>query len=157
MFVTAEFVFLNRELNKINNIIKNTQLECNQKYGYNCYAKIDVKCSVKFFDKIENKTKNIMIEHENIIGKVNKILQSSKGIIKFISALELIIRIQGKICKNVVNAYAICDNVPIIWKKHYVKIRHDRYGKHNQLCRENHFHNFANFNGCYLIMCFSFL
>ena len=76
-----------------------------------------------------------MIEHEKIIGKVNKILQSTKGMIKFIRALELTIRIQGKVHKNIINAYVNCDNVPILWKKHYAKIKHDRYDKHNQLCR----------------------
>ena len=71
MFVTSELVYINPKLNEINKIIKDIQLEYNQKYGYNYYTKVNVKCNVKFFDKIENKTKKIMIEHENIIGKVN--------------------------------------------------------------------------------------
>ena len=33
MFVTREYVFINPKLNEINNIIKNTQLEYEQKYG----------------------------------------------------------------------------------------------------------------------------
>ena len=41
-----------------------------------------------------------MIEHENIIGKVNKIMQSPQGMIKFIRALGLTIRIQGRIQKK---------------------------------------------------------
>ena len=98
---------------------------------------------------IENKTKNITIEHMNIIGRVNKIMQSSKRMNKFIRALELTIIIQGRIRRNVVNAYLKCDGIPILWKKHYSKIAHDSYCKHNQHCRESHFHGFTNFNGCF--------
>ena len=149
MFITAEFVSIDPKLNEINDIIKNTQLEYNQKYGSDYYAKVDVKCNVKVFDKKENKTKNIMIEHKNIIGKVDKIMQSAKEMIKFIRALELTIIIQERIHKNIVNAYVNCDNVPILWKKHYARIRHDRYDKHNQHCRESHFLDFTKCNGCF--------
>ena len=103
MFVTSELVFINPKLNEIKNIIKNTQLEYQQKYGYNNYRNVIVKCNVKLFDKIENKTKNIMIEHVNIIGKVKKITQSSKKMIKFIRVLELTIIIQGRIVKIVID------------------------------------------------------
>ena len=85
MFVTSEFIYINPKFFEINNITKkNTQLEYNQKNGYYYYRKVNVKCNVKFFHKIENKTKNIMIEHMNFIGKVKKIMQSSKGMIKLI-------------------------------------------------------------------------
>ena len=36
-----------------------------------------------------------------------------------------------------------CDNVPIIWRKHYARIRHDRYYEHNQHCRESYFSWFS--------------
>ena len=84
----------------------------------------------------------------NIIGKVKRIMQSCKGMIKFIRALELKIIIQGKLHENVVNVYLKCDGIPLLWKKHYSKITHDRYYKHNQHCRESHFHDFTNCNGC---------
>ena len=67
MFVTAEFVFINPNINEITKIIKNTQIEYKQIYGYDYYRNVNVKCIVKFFDKIENKTKNSMIEHINVI------------------------------------------------------------------------------------------
>ena len=54
MFITSEFVYINPKLDEINNIIKNTQLEYNQKYGYNYYTKVNVKCNVKFFDRKQN-------------------------------------------------------------------------------------------------------
>ena len=52
---------------------------------------------------------------------MNKLMQLSKGMIKFTRALELTNRIHGRIQKNVVNAYLKCDNIPILWKKHYSK------------------------------------
>ena len=116
MFVTNEFVFINPKLNEINNI-KNTQLEYKKKYDYNYCTKVNVKCNVKFFEKIENKTKKLMIERDNNIGEVIKKMQWSKGMKKFISVLELTIKLQGRNYKNVVDAYLKCDNIPILWEK----------------------------------------
>ena len=84
MFVTSEIVYNNLKLNEINNYIKNTQLEYNQKYGYDYYREVNVKCNVKFFDKIENKTKNIVIEHMTVIGKLNKKCNRLKGWLHFL-------------------------------------------------------------------------
>ena len=93
-----------------------------------------------------------MIERDNIVGEVNKVMQSSKVVNKFIRALKLTIIIQGRICKNVVNAYIKCDNIPILWKKCFLEIAHDRSCEYNQHCRERHFHNFTScksiINGC---------
>ena len=120
-----------------------------QKYKCNYYTDVNVKCNVNFCDKTENKMKNIMIQHENIIGKVNKILEWFKGLIKFIRALELTIRIQGRVHKNIVNVYSKSDGIPILWKKHYLKITHDRYYKHNQRRRMRYVHDFTRCNGCF--------
>ena len=65
-----------------------------------------------------------MIERDNIIGDVNKIMQLSKGMNKFLRFLELTIIIQG-IYKNIVNAYLKCDNIPTFWKKYFLKSAHD--------------------------------
>ena len=97
MFVTSEIVFNNPKLNEIHNIIKNTQLKYEQKYGYNYYRKVNVNCNVMFFDKLENKTKNTMIERDNIVGEVNKITQLSKGMYNFIRALKLTLIKKGRI------------------------------------------------------------
>ena len=50
-----------------------------------------------FYDKMKNKTKNTIIDRENIFGEVNKKMQSSKGVYKFIRALNLKIILQGTI------------------------------------------------------------
>ena len=150
MFVTTEILFINPELNEINIFTKNTQLQCNQKFGYDYSSKVIVKCIVKFVDKKENKRKNFMIEYENIIGKENKISHSSKGVIKFIRALELTIRLQGRIHKNV-NASLNCDGIPILWIKQNLKMAHDEGYKYNQYCRIRYVHHFTSCNGCFLL------
>ena len=149
MFIAAEFVFINPKLKEIKKIIKNTQPNYVQKYECNYYTEDNLKCNVKFFDKIESKRKNVLIEHENIIGKVNKIRQSSKGMIKFIRALELTIRIRGRIHKNKINAYLKCAGIPIIWRKHYLKMAHDEGYKYNQHCRMRYVHDFTCCKGCF--------
>ena len=114
MIVPSENVYNNPKLNEICNIIKNTQLKSEQKYLYNYNGKVDVECNVTFYDKIKNKTKNIVIERENIFVEVNEVLKSSKGVYKLIRALDLINVIQGISYKNVENKYLRFDNNPIL-------------------------------------------
>ena len=59
--------------------------------------------------------------------------------VKIIIARELTIRIKGRIHKNIIKAHINCDNVPILWKKHYKRIGHDRFYKRCQHFRENYF------------------
>ena len=56
--------------------------------------------------------------------------------------------IQGKLYKNVVNAYLNCDNLPILRKFFFVKIAQDGGCEYYQHCRERHFHDFTSCNGC---------
>ena len=117
--------FNNPKLNEINNIIKNTQLKNEQKHGYNYYRKVNVNYNVKFFDKIENKTKITMIERDNIVGEVNKRMHLSKGMYDFIRAHKWTLITQRRNYKNVVNAYLKCDKIPVLWKNFSLKIGHD--------------------------------
>ena len=54
---------MNPKLNEITDIINNTRLEHDQNYGDNYCRKIEVRCNIKFFHKIKNKTKNITIKY----------------------------------------------------------------------------------------------
>ena len=128
-------------------MIKNTHHKYTRKYGCIYITEVNITCNVKCFDKTENKTKIFMIDRENVIGIVNKIMQSSEGMVEFIRVLELTIRIQERIQKNV-HANLKCDNIPILWKKHYLTIAHDGSCKFNQNCREKYFHDFTSCNGC---------
>ena len=104
-----------------------------------------INVTLNFLIKQKNETKNFTIECYNVLGGMNKVMQSSAGFLKFISAIELIIIIPGRIYKNVVNACLKCDNVPVLRKKYTVKIANDRKcvtSRFIQDCRERHFHNF---------------
>ena len=63
IIVTSECIFINPIKNELNNIINNTILEHNKKYGDKYCRKIEFKSNIHFFDKIKNKrnftTKNI--------------------------------------------------------------------------------------------------
>ena len=87
-------------MNEISNIIRNTILALNQKYGDNYCRKIEVGSNVKFFDKIKNKTKNSTIK--NYRG-VRKTIVASKGVYEFVKVNTLSILIEGNIYKIVIN------------------------------------------------------
>ena len=53
MIVTSEHIFVNPKLNEITDTIKNTRLEHDLKYGDKYCGKIEVRCNIKFFDKIK--------------------------------------------------------------------------------------------------------
>ena len=144
LVVTREYVWINPNLNEIKNIIKNTHLEYEQKYGYHYNRDVIVKCSVEFFDK-KNETIIILIECYNVFGKIQKVMQSSHIFMKFIRAFELILRIQGRIYENVEIVSLEGDNVRILWKKCFMKIANIRERvahRFNQYCREKHFIRF---------------
>ena len=122
---TSEYVYNNIKLKETRNIVENTLLEYERKYGANCYGSVKVECVAIFMDKINNESKTITIERYNIIGELNKISQSSKGMSKFIRVIELKIMKQGRNYKNDSNAYLGWSNIPILWRKYYLKIAHD--------------------------------
>ena len=93
---TSECVYNNIELNETCNIVENTPLEYERKNGATCYRSVKVKCGAKFSDKIKNETEIVTIGRFNIIGELNKLMQSSKGMCKFFEIIELKFIIQGR-------------------------------------------------------------
>ena len=99
-------------------------------------------------DKIKNETKHITIESYNIIGELNKIMQSSKDMINLIRIIELKIIIKGRIYENVIDNYLKSGCIPILWKRIFVKIVRERDNLYNrperfiQHCRQRHFCRF---------------
>ena len=91
--------------------------------------------------------KNIMIERYNIFGGVNKVLQSSKGMYKFIRPIGLIIIIEGKTYKNDKNIYLKSDSIPILWKKFFLKMANDGDNGLNTFNQHHRERCFSNFDG----------
>ena len=113
-------------MNETRKIVENTLPEYERKYGANCHRSVKVKCVAIFSEKTNNETKLVTIERYNFIGELNKKMQSSKGMCKFIGVIELKIRIQGRFYKNDTYAYLRCAKIPISWRKYYKKIANDR-------------------------------
>ena len=118
--VTSEYIFIKPIKKEINNIINNTILEHNKKYGDNYYRKIEFKYDIQFFDKIKNKTKNITTKN------IKKLIIASQGRYELIKTNKLSILIEGRIYKNVINTYMKCDNIPFLWRKFFLNIANNR-------------------------------
>ena len=56
MIVTNEYVYNNRELKEINDVLEKTRVEHARKHGYNC-EEIKINFNVYFFDKKITKEK----------------------------------------------------------------------------------------------------
>ena len=126
MIVTSEYIFLNPKINEITDILNNTRLGQDQKYGDNCSRKIEVRCNINFLDKIKNKTKNITISDYHVHRGMKKTIIASQGRYELIGSNKLSILIEGNIYKNVINNYMKFNNIPVLWKKFFLKITNNR-------------------------------
>ena len=82
MIVTSEYVYDNIKLNETRNILQNTIEEYKKEYDFDLYRDVKTRCVGKFYDKILNETKNIIIDRYNIIGELKRIMQKSRVEIK---------------------------------------------------------------------------
>ena len=89
IIITSECNYNNIKLNETRNIVENTLLEHEQKYGANYHRSIEVKCVADFLDKIKNEIKIIIIERFIFIEDLNKIIQSSNGMIELIRIVKV--------------------------------------------------------------------
>ena len=122
-------------MNETRNILQNTIEECKKGYGFDLYRDVKVRCVGDFYDKIKkNERKFIIINHYNIIGELNKIMQKSRGEIKLIKIIEVKIIIEGRIYKNIMHMYFKSGCMPILWKNFYGRFRYNKHvnrnGKH---------------------------
>ena len=81
---TTEYVYNNIKLDNLRNFLENTLHGYEQKNGANYRRILKIICIAEFLDKVKNETKNITIENYNIVGELNKIMQSSEGMNKLI-------------------------------------------------------------------------
>ena len=75
---------------------------------------------------------------------MNRTVQSSGSMCKLIRIVELKIIKEGRVLKNVKDIYLRSENIPLLWKKFYMKIANERTNqyirsKFMQHCRERHF------------------
>ena len=146
MIITSEYIYNNIQLNETSNIVENTVPEHEQKHGGYYRKIVKVWCVAEFLDKMKNETKIITIECYNIIGELNKVMQSSRGRIKFIRIIELKIIIKRRIKEIVLDLYLECENNPILQKKLFMKIVNSRQQRFIQNYRVRHFCNFNENN-----------
>ena len=149
IIVTSENDYNIIRLNGTRNTLEKTLLEYEQKYGVDNRKIVKVKCVGEFMDKLKNKTKNITNELYNIIGELNKVMQSLKGMINLVRIIELKIVIKRIIFENVLDYSLNCEKNPILWKKFLMKIANNRNNLYNrpesfiQHCSVKHFCNFS--------------
>ena len=84
IILTNEYVYNNIKLDETHNIVENTLLENIRKYGANYHRSVEVKCVAEFLDKIKYEIKIIIFKRYNITEELNKIMQSSNGLIESI-------------------------------------------------------------------------
>ena len=138
----SDYVYKNNKLNETRNIIENTLLEYERKYGGKYSRSVKVKCVAKFSDKRINETKNFTIERYNIIREVNTTMKSTKWLCIFLRLYELKNIIEGESYENVIDISLKNENYPRLWKIFFFKIANDRdngSNTFNQHHRETHF------------------
>ena len=84
-------------MDETRSIIENTIEEYERKYGYKYNRLREVRSIAQFLDKIRNETINITIDRYNIIVQLNKMMQSSNGMIRLGKVIQVKITINGKI------------------------------------------------------------
>ena len=112
----SEHVYDNIKMNETHNISKIIIEEYEKEYGFDLYRDVKVKCVSEFFGKIINQREIIIIDRDNIIAELNRIMQKSRGEIKFIKLIEVKIIIEGRIYKNIMDMYFKSGCMPILWK-----------------------------------------
>ena len=141
IFVTSEYVYINIKLNETRNIVEKTLEEYKQKCGGNYRRSVKVECVTTFRDKIKNEKKNLTINSCNIIGELNKIMQSSKGMIKLIRVIQVKIIIESIKIESVDFRLEI-ENNPILWKKIFMRIVKSRQRRFIRNCCDKHYYQF---------------
>ena len=87
---TSEKVYNNFKLDNTRKVVENSLREYQQKHGASYRRIVKVISVAEFLDKIRNEMRNVTIEgSNNIIGELNRIMQSSKGLIRLIKKIEL--------------------------------------------------------------------
>ena len=119
IIITSENIYNNIKINETRNIVENTLEKYKQKCGGTYRRSVKIECSAIFWDKIKNDTKNITINSYNIIGELNRIMQSSECMIKLIRIFQVKSIIESRFYNIVSLDFRLeTENTPILWKKY---------------------------------------
>ena len=94
IIITSEDNYYNIKLDEACDIVENTLLEHEQKYGGDCQRIVKVKCVAEFLDEIKNEMKFITFQSCNINDELNKVMISSEGMLILIRIDKLKIVIE---------------------------------------------------------------
>ena len=81
LIITVEYNFYNIKLDELCNIVETTLLKHEQKCTVGCRGLVKVECIADFLDEIKNEIKIITIRSCNINEELNKVFQSSEGMV----------------------------------------------------------------------------
>ena len=88
-------------MDEVCNIVENTLLEHEQKYGANYHRSVEVKCVAEFLVKMKNEIKIITIQSCNIIEELNKVMPLSEVMVILVRIDNLRIVIKKIVFENV--------------------------------------------------------
>ena len=81
IIITSEYTYYNNKLDETCNFVENTLLEHEQKYCADYLRSVKVKCFAEFLDKTENEIKIKTIHSCKNNEELNKVMQSSEGMV----------------------------------------------------------------------------
>ena len=119
MIINSEYIYDNIKLNEARNIAQNIKEVYEEQYGFELYIDVKVRCVGEFYDRITNETEIVIINRNKISGELNKIMQKSRGEVKFIKIIEVKIIIECRIYKNKKDMYFKSECMPVLWRKCY--------------------------------------
>ena len=108
-------------MNEINNIIEKTPLEHDLKYDIKWASQVSIIFIVQFFDKINNKIRNITTKKTK-----KKTNIASKNRYELIKINTLSVKLEEKIYKKVVKTCMKFYNIPLLWRNIFLNFANNK-------------------------------
>ena len=121
MIVTTECIYHNPLKEEIDDIVKNTTREHNDKYGHNSHYKHRERGNIQFFGKLENEMKNVWVKGRCLLYQAKRREIAYKGQFEIHKINKFNITIVGSIEKHIINTYLKL-NIPVMWRMFSIMI-----------------------------------
>ena len=121
MIVTTEYIFHNPLREETADIEKNTIREHIDKCGYDPWYKHSERGKIQFFDKLENKLKNVWVKGRCLLYQAKRRITAARGRFEIHKINKFIITLEGTIEENIINTN-LKVNIPMMWRAFYKKI-----------------------------------